>query len=213
MRDEYAPRSRLTLGINDIPNGAACYRAQVKTYTTTDLQPDTLYRLGLARVAEREAQALELARSLFGVTELRAAKRALDSDPRNRFANADDALLFITDALRRARAAAPRWFARLPRAELELAPFNEAEAKTHPGARYEPAAKDGSHPARYRIDVTNSSSLKRSELGHITFHEGIPGHHLQMGLAQESFAEEERADFDWAFRVHRGLGAVQRGLG
>jgi len=194
LRSEYAPASRTTLSIADLPDGLACYRAQIKTYTTTELEPAALYRLGLERVAERETRALRLANALYGVNDLRAAKLALDSDPRNRFASGDEALAFITEALGRARTAAPRWFSRSPHTELVLLPFNDAEAKTHPGARYEPAAKDGSHPAWYRIDVTNFAALRRSELEHITFHEGIPGHHLQMGLAQESFTEQERAD-------------------
>ncbi|HVJ17217.1 MAG TPA: DUF885 domain-containing protein [Polyangiaceae bacterium] len=184
LRDDYAPRARTSLGLQGLPNGEACYRAQLLNFTTTSIDPRELYRRGEALVAQREAKGIELARRLYGseVQDLRAIKAAMDVDPRNRFASADEALAFVTAAMERASLTAPRWFQRVPRSPLVLAPFDDFEATSHPAARYEPADRDGSRPARYRIDVTNFAALTRAYVEHTTFHEGIPGHHLQVGI-------------------------------
>jgi uncharacterized protein (DUF885 family) len=167
-----------------------CYRARIKLNTTEQVAPSTMFELGQQLVGERETKALTLARALFGasITDLRAAKAAADADPRNRFGTPEEALSFVEQAMGRARQAAPRWFARIPRSPLTPVPYDSFEAQGHPDARYEPAAKDGSHPARFRIDVTNLASLHRIEVEHTTFHEGIPGHHLQIGRDQDADA-------------------------
>jgi uncharacterized protein (DUF885 family) len=196
LRDDYAPRARTSLGLQGLPNGEACYRAELLTYTTTDIEPRALYRRGEELVAQREAKGIELARRLYGsgIQDLRAIKTALDGDPRNRFASANEAMAFVTAAMERAASAAPRWFQRTPSSPLRLVPFDDFEAQTRPAARYECAAADGSRPARYRIDVTDFASLARAEVAHTTFHEGIPGHHLQVGLDCERGDLGPRAD-------------------
>jgi uncharacterized protein (DUF885 family) len=194
LRDEYAPRARATLAISELPNGAACYRSQIRVFTTTRLDPATIYERGQARVSEREAKALALANKLYGVADLRAAKAAVEADPRNRFASREQVLEFVRAAFDRARSAAPRWFGSMPRGELELVPYDDFEAKARPGARYEPVSADGSIPARYRIDVTHFDTLERLDLELTTFHEGIPGHHLQLGLEREQKSERDRGD-------------------
>ncbi|HKY41411.1 MAG TPA: DUF885 domain-containing protein [Polyangiaceae bacterium] len=183
LRDDYAPKARTRLGIAAIPNGAECYRARIRMHTTAQLAPREVYELGQQQVAEREAKALKLARAVFGegISDLRSAKAAVAADPRSRFATTDEALGFVSRAIARAEQAAPRWFARLPRDPATLVPYDAFEAQAHPSARYEPAAHDGSHPARFRIDTTNVGSLQRIEVEHTAFHEGIPGHHLQLG--------------------------------
>jgi uncharacterized protein (DUF885 family) len=206
LRDEYVWRARTSLAVTALPDGAACYQGQIETFTTTQIEPDAVYRLGQQLLDEREAKALGVARRLFGngVTDLQQARAALDADPRNRFASREQALRFVAAALERAERAAPRYFARVPRSPLTLVPYPDFETKTHPGARYQPAAQDGSHPARFRIDGTSPKLLWRSELEDTAFHEGIPGHHLQIGLEQESSSLVERADIS-------GLGAFIEG--
>jgi uncharacterized protein (DUF885 family) len=187
LRDEYFAKSRTTIGVSANPGGVACYRAQISAYAASDLTPTTLFEIGQKEVAEREAKTMALARKVFGldVPDLQAAKLKLDTDSRNRMAGRSEALAFVGDALARAQEAAPRWFGRVPRTPLTVVPYSDLEALSHPDARYQPAAKDGSRPARYRIDVTNPDSLKRAGLEDTAFHEGIPGHHLQMQIARE----------------------------
>lgn len=187
LRDEYLPKSRTTIGISANPDGVACYRAQIAAYAASDLTPTTLFQIGQEEVAAREAKALALARNFFGpdVPDLKSAKLKMDTDSRNRMAGRSEVLAFVGHAIVRAQAATPRWFEHAPQAPLTVVPYSDIEALSHPDARYQPAAKDGSRPARYRIDVTNPDSLKRAGLEDTAFHEGIPGHHLQMQIARE----------------------------
>jgi uncharacterized protein (DUF885 family) len=214
LRDDYVAKARTTLGLTGIPNGEACYRGSLRTYTTADIDPTTLYRRGEERVAEREARALALAHKLLGdgVTDLRAVKAMLDEDPRNRFAGPAEVLRFVGEALARAREAAPRWFVRTPRAAIALVPYDVFEAKSRPSARYEPAARDGSRPARYRIDVTNPESWRRVDLENTAFHEAIPGHHLQIGLGQELPGQHELVDISFTSAFAEGWARYGEGL-
>jgi uncharacterized protein (DUF885 family) len=187
LRDEYLPRARTTIGISANPDGVACYRAQIAAYAAFDMTPERLFYIGQEEISEREAKIVALARNAFGpdVSDLKAAKLKMDTDSRNRMAGPSEVLAFVGDALARARAAVPRWFVRSIEAPLTVVPYSDFEALSHPDARYQPAAKDGSRPARYRIDVTNSESLMRAGLEDTAFHEGIPGHHLQMQTARQ----------------------------
>jgi uncharacterized protein (DUF885 family) len=214
LRGDYVGKARTTLGITGIPNGEACYRGALRTFTTTDIDPAVLYKRGEERVAEREARALALARKLLGdgVANLRAAKALLDKNPRNQFAGPTEVLRFVGAALARASAAAPRWFARVPSAGVTLVPYDDFEARSRPSARYEPAARDGSRPGRYRIDVTNVESLQRAELEDTAFHEAIPGHHLQIALAQELPGQHELVDISFTSAFGEGWARYGEGL-
>jgi uncharacterized protein (DUF885 family) len=187
LRDEYLPKARTSIGISANPDGVACYRAQIGAYAVSDRTPNALFQIGQEEVADREAKTIALARNMFGpdVADLKSAKLKMDTDSRNRMAGRSEVLAFVGDALARAQAAAPRWFAHALQAPLTVVPYSDLEALSHPNARYQPAAKDGSRPAQYRIDVTNPESLKRAGLEDTAFHEGIPGHHLQMQIASE----------------------------
>lgn len=214
LRDEYLPKARTTISVSANPDGAACYRAQIGTYATADLDPKALFDMGQEEVAQREAKALTLARSVFGpdTPDLRTARSKLDKDPRNQMRDRAAVLSFVGDALRRARDAAPRWFSRVPQASLIVVPYSALEAMSHPDARYEPSARDGSRPARYRIDVTNLDALKRARLEDIAFHEGIPGHHMQMQLARELSGGREYGDIAGVGAFIEGWGRYSEGL-
>lgn len=186
LADEYLARARTTIGVSALPDGAACYRAMLRYATTTDVDPQQLFEMGKARVAEREAAALALARELYGADiTLATLHDRLEADPHNRFASGDDIVAVARGAVARAEAAAPRYFGRLPKAKLEIKPYAAFEASTHPSARYESAARDGSHPGYFRIDSTNVGDARRAAAEDTAFHEAFPGHHLQISLQQE----------------------------
>lgn len=171
------------------------------------------FPLGQEEVAEHEAKALAAARNVFGpdVADLRAAKPKLDLDPRNRLSRSE-VLALVGDALARARTAAARRFARVPAAPLSVLPYSDLEGLSHPDARYQPAARDGSRPARYRIDVTNPDGLKRAGLENTAFHEGIPGHHLQMQIAREHPGGHELGDITGLGTFIEGWARYAEGL-
>jgi uncharacterized protein (DUF885 family) len=185
LATEYLPHARTTIGVRDLPDGAACYRGMLRAATTTDIDPAELFRKGEARVAEREAKTIALARELYGITDLRKLHDLVEADPNNHFKSGEEIVQFARAAVDRAEAAAPRWFGRLPKARIEIKPYADFEVAAHQSARYEPAPRDGSHAAYYRIDATNVASARRLDAEDTAFHEAFPGHHLQLALQRE----------------------------
>lgn len=186
LRDEYHDRARTSLGLVGMPNGAACYRAKLKQFTTTDVDPRDLYRLGQARVREQQAKTQKLAQSVLGsgATDMRSIKARLDELPENRLESSEQVLSIVSDALARAKQAAPFWFEQLPEADVEIVPYTAAEARIYRTAQYQDRSSDGSQRARFRIDTTHLNAQRRQDLEHTAFHETVPGHHLQTVLSR-----------------------------
>jgi uncharacterized protein (DUF885 family) len=113
-----------------------------------------------------------------------AVWRRLREDPATRFSSRQEVLDTAQAALARAKAALPRWFGRLPRAEMIVDPCLEFEEKSGCPNSYSAAAQDGSRPGRWRIN-TGPARASRVDLESIAFHEGYPGHHLDITLSQE----------------------------
>lgn len=184
LRSEYLPRAREETAVKALPQGDACYRARVRGFTTLETHPEEIHRIGNEQIARIEAEAAPIAQRLFGTSEMGEVYRRLRDDPRTRFGSREEVLDTAEAALGRARAALPRYFGRLPRAEMVLDPCLEFEEKSGCPNSYSPPAQDGSRPGRWRIN-TNPDRASRVDLESIAFHEGYPGHHLDITLSQE----------------------------
>ncbi len=184
LRSEYLPRARKETAVNVLPQGDACYRARVRGFTTLETDPEEIHRIGQEQIARIEAEAAPIAQRLFGTSEMGEVYRRLRDDPRTRFGSREEVLDTAEAALGRARAALPRYFGRLPRAEMVLDPCLDFEEKSGCPNSYSAPAQDGSRPGRWRIN-TNPDRASRVDLESIAFHEGYPGHHLDITLNQE----------------------------
>ncbi|HUF36807.1 MAG TPA: DUF885 domain-containing protein [Gemmatimonadales bacterium] len=184
LRGEYLPRAREETAVAALPGGAECYRARVRDFTTLDLDPETIHRTGHEEIARIEAEARPIAERRFGTSDVAAVFRGLRADPQSQFGSRGEVLDSAEAALTRARAALPRWFGRLPRAGMLLDPCLDFEEKAGCPNSYLPPAQDGSRPGRWRIN-TNPQRASRVDLESIAFHEGYPGHHLDLALNQE----------------------------
>jgi len=184
-------------GIVHVPGGDAAYRALIRTHTTLDLEPEAVHELGLAEIERIDASFADLGARVLGVHGLDATLAALREDPALRFGSADEVFAAARDTLARAQAAVPRWFGRLPRVDCEVVPI-PSETEAHQTlAYYAWPALDGSRPGRYYINLGSPETRPRYEAEALAFHESVPGHHLQIALAQEL----------------EGLPAFQRALG
>ena len=184
LRDEYRAAARQAAGVSANPDGAACYRALFRGYTTLNRAPEETAELGRARVARNRADAEALGREAYGSGDLQAVLARIRADSSTRFGIRDELLAFSRDAVARGRAAAPRWFRTLPRAEVEIQP-HPAFLERSASDQYSPAAEDGSRPAVYRINLYRPERKPRATAEVTAFHETYPGHHLQIALAQE----------------------------
>ncbi|MEZ5960499.1 MAG: DUF885 domain-containing protein [Hyphomonadaceae bacterium] len=187
-----AERSRATdaPGVSNLPQGAEYYAAALKIETTSDLTPNQIHTLGLQRVAALNRE-LDIALRRLGQTEGPVGQRLaqITVDPRYQYEDSDagraQLIADVEARLARVRERAPQWFGRLPRAPLEVRrvpAFAEAGA---PGAYYNAPSLDGSQPGVYFINMRSLAEMTRIDLPTQDFHEGIPGHHFQIALAQE----------------------------
>jgi uncharacterized protein (DUF885 family) len=184
LRSEYLPEARAAIAISTQPNGAACYQAAFRSVTSLNRPPRETYAKGEARVAQHEAEMARIGQEALGTSDVAALRERVDTDSANRFHSREEMLAFTGDAVARAKAALPRWFGRLPKAEAEVRPqpeFLEANAPD----QYDAPAQDGSRPGIYRINLYQPEKKLRSKTEVTAFHEIYPGHHLQIALAQE----------------------------
>ena len=180
---EYLPRTRQTLAIAAVPDGAACYRAAFRAVTSIDRAPEETFRLGDSLVARNKEEITALGRRIVGADGLAAVLAAMDSAPGAFFADRDEQLAFTRATVERARRTMPEWFGRVPAAEVVVTPY-PTFLEQGSSDRYDPAPADGSRPATYRINLRDPGSRPRARAEITAFHETYPGHHLQIAIAQ-----------------------------
>jgi uncharacterized protein (DUF885 family) len=173
-----------------LPNGDAFYAAQVALFTTRDdLTPGEIHRIGLAEVERIQGEMRQIMAQVGFQGTLQQFFEFLRTDdrfyypdtPEGRQAYLDES----TRLIERVMEVAPRFFNRLPRAPLEVRavePFREATA---PGAFYNQPALDGSRPGYYYVNLRDMRDNPTYLMESLAYHEGAPGHHFQLALAQE----------------------------
>jgi len=185
LHDEYLNRARTDIAITAHPNGEACYRASLRRQTTLDREGSEVFERGNAEVERNLQDALNIGRTKLGTGDLQSLVKRISEESANRFTSRDEELAFAHSAVARAMGTSSQWFERLPHAELVVEPYPPMLEKSVGTDSYWPAAVDGSHPGMYRITLYWFKTATRSN-GEITaFHEGYPGHHVQLGLASE----------------------------
>jgi len=193
-------------GLAFVPGGDFAYAQLVRSHTTLDLSPDEIHRIGLEETTRIDAEFAELGGRLLGTADRHEAIARLRSDPALRFATSDEVFDVAAASLARANGATAGWFGRLPRADCEVVRMGEHETQHSTIAYYRGPAEDGSRPGRYYINTTDPATRPRYEAEVLAFHEAVPGHHLQIAIAQELAGLP-------AFRRHGGPTAFIEGWG
>jgi uncharacterized protein (DUF885 family) len=178
-------RSNETPGIVHVPGGAAAYRDLIRVHTTLPLSPEEIHATGLAEIERIDREFVELGGRVLGTKDLDGTLAALRDDPRLRFDTADEVFAVAKRSLARATAAIPEWFGRLPVAACVVIPVPDHSAEHQTIAYYSWPALDGSRPGRYYINLHAPTTRPRYEAEALAFHQAIPGHHLQIAIAQE----------------------------
>ena len=191
MMEQLKPTSKPGDGAQRLPNGDAIYAAALAQATTTNFSPDEVHRLGLAQVAEITAQ-LDTILKGAGFTTGTVGERlnALNTSAPQLYPNTDagraELIASLNAGVKDMYARLPRAFATLPNAPLEI---RRVPVEIQDGASngyYNRASLDGSRPAIYFINLKEVGDWPKYSLPALTFHEGVPGHHLQISLSQES---------------------------
>ena len=184
VRDEYAPKGNNEPGVWALPEGGARYRLAIREMTTTNMTPEQIHELGLKQVEEIEAQMLAIARQL-GFKDLATLNEHIKKD-RSLYATSGQQLLdlygkYIHDI----EPELPKLFSRLPKNKLQVIPMEASRSQNAVPADYLAGAADGSRPGHINVNEWDPEHRLLLNVEAIAYHEGIPGHHLQISLAQE----------------------------
>jgi len=193
-------------GIMHIPGGSDCYRRLIRIHTSLDLSPEELHMTGLREVARINKEMELLGEKLFGSRDRKEVLGRLRTDPSLYFKTRDEVAEKAESALARAKNAIPKWFRRLPKADCKVVRMAEHEEKHSTIAYYRQPSADGSRPGQYYINTYAPETRPRYEAEALAYHESIPGHHLQIAIAQELEGLPE-------FRKHGGVTAFIEGWG
>ncbi len=185
LETEYLPAARPELALSSLPNGRAYYSYLVGFHTTTDLTPEQIHEIGLDEVARiRAAMEREIAASGFEGS-FADFQRVLRTDPRFYATSPDDLVARASEVAKRADGQLPRIFGTLPRLpyDVRVIPAESAEGSTT--AYYTQGSAALGQAGTYWVNTTHLDQRPLYELPALTLHEAVPGHHLQIALAQE----------------------------
>jgi uncharacterized protein (DUF885 family) len=167
-------------------DGAELYRSLVRRHTTLDdLGADQVHQMGLAEVERLAGEYAEVGGRLFGTAGQAEVFARLRGDAALRYRSGDEIMADARRYLRTAEAAMGEWFGRVPETGCAIKEVPEFLAADAPAAYYFPPAADGSRPGAYFVNTHDPEGRSRYETASVAYHEAIPGHHLQLTIANE----------------------------
>ncbi|MGA7574612.1 MAG: DUF885 family protein [Terriglobales bacterium] len=184
VRDQYAPKGRVEPGAWSLPDGDAWYSFRVKESTTTNLSPEEIHRLGLQQVQEIEARMIELVNQL-GFKDIKTFKAAVDANPKLHPHSREEILDLYRKYEDQMYARLPQLFGRLPKSKLEVIPVEAFREKEAADASYMNGTPDGSRPGHVMVNTGDFAKRTVLDIETTAYHEGVPGHHMQISIAQE----------------------------
>ncbi len=208
----YLPACRIEPGIWALPDGAKYYQFLIRRTTTTDLTAGQIHQIGIDEVKKDEAEMLAIAQKL-GFKDLKSFQVSLKNDPKNKPASAAALLDAYRGYLAPMQARLPQLFGHLPKTPFEVVPVPDYLAKNAASAYYQSGTPDGSRPGRLFIDTYNYADRDLDEVEAVAYHEGLPGHHMQISIAQEMQNVPEFRKFETFTAYTEGWGLYAERLG
>ncbi len=202
---QYIPHGRTEPGIWSLSDGDAYYKFLVRRSTTTDLTPDAIHKIGEQQVTEDEAQMAVIAKKL-GFADLKALRDSIPTNPKLHPASPEALIAVYRGYLNGMKPRLPQLFGRLPKASLDVQQVPDYMAKNQAPAYYEHGTPDGKRPGIFFVNTYDYAHRSLTMPEDIAYHEGLPGHHLQISIAQELTDVPE-------FRKHNYYTAYTEGWG
>lgn len=184
MKAQYVPAGRKEPGIWSIPDGDAYYAFRVRQSTTLTKTADEIHQIGLDEVKRDEAEMLSIVKKL-GFADMKSFSAALKANPKEHPVSKEALLDAYRGYIDGMKPKLPELFGRLPKAPLEVVPVPAYTEKDQAAAYYEQGTPDGSRPGRVNINTYNFAERSLAPAEAVAYHEGVPGHHLQISIAQE----------------------------
>jgi uncharacterized protein (DUF885 family) len=185
------PKAVHDAGVGRLPQGADYYAVSLKNYTTSTISPEEIHQLGLSLVKDYTAQIDKIMKSqkmTKGTVGERL--RGMYQDQKFRYPNTDEGkeklIADLNEKVKVVTAKLPAWFGALPKSPLQIKRVPKAIEAGAPGGYYNGASLDGKRPGIYWINLRDTAEVPSWTLPTLTYHEGIPGHHLQISLSNEA---------------------------
>lgn len=178
-------------GVWRLPDGDEYYRVSLRNYTTSNITPDEVHKTGLELVRSLSSEADVLMRKAgYSKGTVGERYRQMAIDPKQVYPNTDkgkeELLAKLNEQAKVVSAKLPQWFGQLPKAPLEIRRVPPAIEAGAPGGYYYSPTLDGSRPGIYWINLRDTAEVPAWTLPTLTYHEGLPGHHLQLALNNEA---------------------------
>ena len=205
LKFAYIPSGRKDPGVWVLPDGDAYYAFKIRQSTTLNKPAAEIHQLGVDEVKRDEAEMLAIAQKL-GSSDLKSFNAALKANPKERPTSAEQMLDLCRGYIAQMQPKLPELFGRLPKAPVEVVAVPAYVEKDSSPAYYEHGTPDGRRPGRVNINTYDFADRSLAPLESMSYHEGVPGHHLQISIAQELTGLPE-------FRKHLHYTAYSEGWG
>jgi uncharacterized protein (DUF885 family) len=183
-KTKYQPYGRKDVGMWSLPDGAARYSYKAKSSTTTDMSPEEIHQLGLSEVKRIEGQMLATAQKL-GYADLKTFNKAVSDKPELHPKSRQEIIDLYQKYTDLMYLQLPQQFGVLPKAKVEIKPVEEFREKGASAASYMPGSPDGKRPGRVMVNTGDFAHRSTIDIETTALHEGVPGHHMQLTIAQE----------------------------
>jgi uncharacterized protein (DUF885 family) len=204
--DKYLPGARQSIALSDLPDGKAWYAFNVRTRTTTSMTPEQIHELGLTEVDRIRGEMDKVMAQTGFKGNFKKLSSFLRKDPRFFYKNKDDLLTGYRDIAKRIDPELIRFFGKLPRLPYGVLPVPAYSEKSQTTAYYQSGSLKAGRAGYFYANTYALNTRPKWEMEALTSHEAVPGHHLQISLAQEMENEPE-------FRKHGGYTAFVEGWG
>jgi uncharacterized protein (DUF885 family) len=184
VKTKYQPMGRKEVGLWSLPDGAARYTFRAKQSTTTDQSPEEIHQLGLAEVARIENEMLKIAKKL-GFADLKAMNKAMEQDPALHPKSRQEIIDLYKKYTDQMYPKLPALFGILPKGSVEIVQIEEFREKGASGAQYNQGTPDGKRPGKVMVNTGDFAKRSTATIETTALHEGVPGHHMQIAIAQE----------------------------
>jgi uncharacterized protein (DUF885 family) len=210
---DYLPKARASVGLGAMPGGDKLYAYLVQASTTTTLSPDEIHRIGLGEVARLQAEMEQVKRQVGFTGTLKAFFDHIRSDPKFKPASREALQQGYVAIGKRLDRTLPSLFATLPKTSLDIRPVPALTEKGAARGSYNAGTPDGSRPGVFYFNAYDLPSRTTPGMETLYLHEGAPGHHFQISLAQENMALPKFQRFGGNTAYVEGWGLYAETLG
>jgi uncharacterized protein (DUF885 family) len=212
LQFEYVPKGRKDPGAWALPNGEAYYAYRIRQSTTLNKTAAEIHQIGLDEVKRDETEMLAIVHKL-GFADMKSFSAALKANPKEHPTSKEALLAAYRGYIAQMQPKLPELFGRLPKAPLEVVPVPEYMEKDQAQAYYDNGTPDGKRPGRVYVNTYNFADRSLASVEAVAYHEGIPGHHLQLSIGQELTGLPEFRKFSYYTAYTEGWGLYSERLG